>query len=72
MIYGGATGGVFSVFQALGATIAVSPLATLAGSGLAAAGAWFRAGRREEEDPATEEEPAAEEPAAEEPAAEKT
>ena len=46
------TGGVFSVLQSLGATMEVSPLATLAGAGLAAAGAWLRGDR---EDPAAAE-----------------
>ena len=46
LVYGGATGGAFSVFQSYAATTVVSPLATLAGAGLATAGAWYR-GERE-------------------------
>ena len=46
-MYGGATGGAFSVLQSLAATTVVSPLATIAGAGLAAAGAWFRVNRDE-------------------------
>lgn len=54
MIYGGATGGVFSGLQCLGATmVAPSLFATFAGFGTAAAGTWlgFRA---REDPPATE------------------
>ena len=52
LIYGGATGGVFSALQSFAATTVVSPLATLAGAGLATAGAWFHGDR---EDPAAAE-----------------
>jgi len=58
-IYGGATGGVFSVLQSLGATTVASPFAAFAGSGLGAAGAWCQAGSRDGEEPAPAEEPAA-------------
>ena len=41
-IYGGATGGVFSAFQALGATMVAPPLiAAFGGVGAAAAGTWL-------------------------------
>jgi len=55
VIYGGATGGVFSVCQSLAATAVVCPLATVAGSELAAAGAWLSGGRRDREEPAAAE-----------------
>ena len=54
MIYGGATGGIFSVLQSLGATMVVSPLLTLAGLGSVAAGSWLgsdSSAREEEEEP---------------------
>jgi len=53
VIYGGATGGLFSVFQSLGATAVAPPLfQTLAGLGTATAGAWLRSsnGTREDRD----------------------
>jgi len=52
MFYGGATGGVFSVLQALGATTVVSTFATLTGFGLGAVGAWCPAIRWDREEPA--------------------
>jgi hypothetical protein len=51
-IYGGATGGLFSVFQALGATmVAPSLFATFAGFGTAAAGTWIGLTNSMREDP---------------------
>ena len=56
VIYGGATGGVFSVLQSFAATAVVSPLLTLAGLGSVAAGRAVGSGggAREEEEPAAE------------------
>jgi len=62
VVYGGATGGLFSVFQYLGATAVAPPLfQTLAGLGTATAGAWLgssndtREGREGAENPPAEE-----------------
>ena len=41
LVYGAETGGAFSVLQSVAATTVVSPFATFAGAGLAAAGAWL-------------------------------
>ena len=55
MIYGGATGGVFSVLQSFAATAVVSPLLTLAGLGSVAAGREVGSGSGvREEEPAAE------------------
>lgn len=55
VLYGGATGGLFSVLQCLGATaVAPSIFATFAGVGTAAAGTWLGFTTSTREDPSAE------------------
>jgi len=61
-VYGGETGGIFSILQSLGATTAASRFEALVGSGLGVVGAWCSAGLLDREEPAPAEEPVVAEP----------